>query len=98
MKLEEMKRIAGVRYELLTVEKVDNDWAKLKGLYHVKGDRPHIMETAEAEFLAMVANNWNEIAAVLQEVKAVIQREEIGGFGFEGIPDLKKAYEALENK
>lgn len=43
-----------------------------------------------------IEESWPKIADLIDAAEGIKQREEIGGYGHEGIPDLLKALEAVK--
>lgn len=69
------------------------DYSEFEGYYSI--ERSYFCEKDQRR--KWVSISPDAILTVVQAVEAIKLREEIGGYGHEGIPDLLKALAALES-
>lgn len=94
MKLEEMKRIAEARTK--------GKWRPESGLFEDigyaaigpmhEGENPDFTVMKDAQFIAMAANNWDKLIAVVEAAKKYRQEDT----GVEDLCGLDDALKALE--
>lgn len=99
MKIEELREIAKARtqgewrsYDIYGGE----DYGELFGPKSSTSDRIYFGSMTDPKFIATVANHIDALLDLWEAAESIKRREEIGGYGHEGVQELLEALERLE--